>query len=234
MKQKDYVIDALARLGAVATLGELYRSCDTHSWGTKTPFATIRRIVQTSDEIFKIHPGLYGLSAKKDEILSKFDLKNKKENQAFTHAYYQGIIAQIGILRGLSSYIPPQDKNKIFLGRKLGEMANLDKIYDFTYPQILKFAKTIDVVWFNSRKMPCAFFEVEHSTDFKNSINKFFELQDFRAKFFVVADKARKAQFEGVISVSIYSPIRNFVKFADYESIATQYEKENLKIETGI
>ena len=37
--------------------------------------------------------------------------------------------------------------------------------------------------------MPCAFYEVEHSTDMKNSLNKFYKLQDFRAKFYIVAAK---------------------------------------------
>lgn len=247
--QKDYVLSAINQLGAVATLGELYRTTDVSAWNTKTPFATIRRIVQTSDEIFKIQPGLYALSAKKGEILERLGLengtkseckskiaehKNATQKSDFTHAYFQGIIAQIGIFRHFESYIPPQDKNKAFLNKKLGETANLREIYDFAYPQILKFAKTIDVVWFNSRQMPYAFFEIEHSTDFKNSINKFYELQDFRARFFVVAHRARKVQFESVLKASIYAPIKNLVKFADYESIVAQYEKESLQVVAGI
>lgn len=75
--------------------------------------------------------------------------------------------------------------------------------------------------------MPYAFHEVEHSTNIKNSINCFYELQDFRAKFFIVADKRRFCEFESIISESIYKPIREFVKFADYESIAKQFEKES-------
>lgn len=40
-------------------------------------------------------------------------------------------------------------------------------MYEFTYPEILRKAKTVDTVWFNERKMPCAFYEVEHTTDIK-------------------------------------------------------------------
>lgn len=68
----------------------------------------------------------------------------------------------------------------------------MDKIYAFTYSEILRRAKTVDTIWFNKRKMPCAFYEVEHSTDIKNSLNKFYELQDFRAKFYIVAAKERE------------------------------------------
>ncbi|MBQ9876429.1 MAG: hypothetical protein IJM31_05030, partial [Campylobacter sp.] len=68
----------------------------------------------------------------------------------------------------------------------------------------------------------------------KNSLNKFYELQDFRANFIIVAKKERFSQFQNIIEASIYSLIRPFVKFADYESIVKQYEKESMKVENGI
>ncbi|MCD8215458.1 MAG: hypothetical protein LUC97_07455 [Clostridiales bacterium] len=64
----------------------------------------------------------------------------------------------------------------MFLERKLSEIAAINSIYSFTYPEILRKAKTVDVIWFNERKMPYAFYEVEHTTDIKNSLNKSYEL----------------------------------------------------------
>lgn len=198
-KQKDFVLKAFEKIGPMATLGELYDKTDISKWGTKTPFATIRRILQTNSEFFKIQPGLCGLSSQKNEILKKICIKNttKIVDNKFTHTYYQGLITEIGIL---------------------------------------KFAKTVDVIWFNDIKMPNSFFEVEHTTDFKNSINKFFELQDFRANFYVVAKKERKKEFENIINSSIYLPIKKLLKFAAYESIVKQFEfqKESLKVKNGI
>lgn len=198
-KQKDFVLKAFEKIGPMATLGELYDKTDISKWGTKTPFATIRRILQTNSEFFKIQPGLCGLSSQKNEILKKICIKNttKIVDNKFTHTYYQGLITEIGIL---------------------------------------KFAKTVDVIWFNDRKMPDSFFEVEHTTDFKNSINKFFELQDFRANFYIVTKKERKKEFENIINSSIYLPIKKPVKFAVYESIVKQFEfqKESLKVKNGI
>ena len=95
--QEQQVIDALREQGGYATLGELYHLVDTRLWATKTPNETIRRIVQVSNEIFKIQPGLWAL-----EITNR--------------------------------------------------------------------ARTVDVIWFNERLMPHTFFEVEHSTDFQNSL----------------------------------------------------------------
>lgn len=237
-RQKDFVLKAFKKIGPMATLGELYDKTEISKLETKTPFATIRRILQTNSEFFKIQLGLWRLSSQKNEILKKICIKNttKIVDNKFTHTYYQGLITEIGNLKNYQTYIPSQDKNKIYIDKQLFYSAKMTKIYDFTYPGILKFAKTVDVIRFNDRKMPDSFFEVEHTTDFKNSINKFFELQDFRANFYVVAKKERKKEFENIINSSIYLPIKKPVKFAAYESIVKQFEfqKESLKVKNGI
>ena len=211
-------------------MSQLYYATDISSWKTKTPFASIRRILQTNPEFFKIQPGLWGLSDYKKEILEKFSIKNNRisGSNEFTHTYYQGIIAEIGNSRNFKTFVPAQDKNRLFVNRKLSEVATTDKC-DFTYPEIVRFAKTVDVIWFNERNLPNSFFEVEHSTDFKNSINKFYELQDFRAKFWIAGKKERRRQFEDVINASIYYPIKKLVSFVDYENLVRQYEKEMSK-----
>lgn len=232
MLQKDYVIEAMRANGGYATFQQLNKLVDCSSWGTKTPAATIRRIVQKNDEFFRIQSGLWALKEYENEVNKKFKIQNKSEKSLneFTHSYFQGIIAEIGNIRKLGTYVPAQDKNKLFLEKKLCEVATVHSIYEFTYPEILRKAKTVDTVWFNERKMPCAFYEVEHTTDIKNSLNKFYELQDFRARFCIVASKERKRQFDDIISSSIYTPIRKIVEFIDYDSLAKQYENES-KIE---
>jgi hypothetical protein len=43
--------------------------------------------------------------------------------------------------------------------------------------------------------MPSHLYEVEHSTDIQNSLLKFNELEDFNAKFFIVADRVREKEY---------------------------------------
>ena len=59
--QTQQVIDTLRKQGGYATLGMLYHLGDTSSWATKTPNESIRRIVQNSNEIFRIQPGLWAV-----------------------------------------------------------------------------------------------------------------------------------------------------------------------------
>lgn len=232
MKQKEFVIDAMRRNGGYATFQQLNGMIDFSTWGTKTPFASIRRIVQINPEFFRVQPGLWALRECEDAVLARFqiDRNSEKSVHEFTHSYFQGIIVQIGNQKRYDTYVPPQDKNKKFLETRLSDITTVDQIYSFTYPELLRRARTVDTIWFNERKMPCAFYEVEHSTDMKNSLNKFYELQDFRARFFVVAAKERKAQFEDTIHQSIYRDIRDMVEFVNYDALITQYNYEHNRV----
>ena len=225
--QVDDIIETMQKNGGYATLAHLNQNVDTSSWKTKTPFESIRCYLQRSDEFFKIQPGLWALTNYRESVLKKFQIKeNEKEQiETFTHSYYQGLIVDIGNMKNLKTYVPAQDKNKLFLDKKLGQISTMTDIPEFTYPKITNRAKTIDIIWFNEREMPTAFYEVEHSTNIINSLNKFFELQDFRARFCIVADKKRKNEFDDKISQSIYKPIKSLVNFVDYEMLANQHSK---------
>src|SRR5215510_12917529 len=197
MKQHEAVIKAMQEHGGYATLGQLYQSAPQmpgSDWGTKTPFASIRRIVQTRDEFFKVRPGLWALTSEKENVMRLFTDQNViKKQSEYSHYFFQGLVVEIGNFKGFKTFIPTQDKNKPFAQKKLGDVSTLPKLYDFTYADVLRRAQTIDVAWLNLRKYPDSLFEIEHSTDIYNSLIKFVELQDFRVKFYIVADNRRKA-----------------------------------------
>lgn len=215
--------------GGYATLRRLNEIVDFSTWRTKTPEASVRRIVQQTKEIFKIQPGLWALEEMRNEVLGKFELKvgDKKSEEMFSHGYYQGLLIEIGKYRNKITYIPAQDKNRKFMGQPLSEITNTTDIPKFTYDKLLKKAKTVDVIWFNERKMPSDFYEVEHTTDIKNSLAKFYELQDFYASFYIVADQHRKKEFEDKLQVSMFQSIEKRVRFLDYQRVVGLYE--NLK-----
>ena len=101
-------------------------------------------------------------------------------------------------------------------------LGSLIKLPDFTANKLIQSkARTVDVIWFNhSRYMPAAFYEVEHSTDIKNSLSKFYELQDFNAKFRIVANESREDEFKEKINASIFDEIRDRVRFLSYSKLA--------------
>jgi hypothetical protein len=229
MKQHEAVIQAMKQNGGYATLGQLYQSAPNISgstWGTKTPFASIRQIVQTHNEFFKIRRGLWGLTAEKERVMSLFvDQSGSEKQREYSHYFFQGLVVEIGNFKGFKTFIPTQDKNKPFVQKTLGDISTLPKLYDFTYTNVLNRAKTIDVAWLNPRRYPDSFFEIEHSTDIYNSLLKFVELQDFRVKLYIVADVRRKAEFENKVTLTAFSSIKPFVKFLDYDSVSELHAK---------
>jgi hypothetical protein len=112
------VIEVLRKTGGYATLRRLNELVDFSTWATKTPEASVRRIVQDSPEIFKIQPGLWALEEMRDAVLRKFELKpgNKKSEEIFTHGYYQGLLVEIGKYRNHTTYVPAQDQSNMGTG----------------------------------------------------------------------------------------------------------------------
>lgn len=234
MKQYEAVIQTIETLGGIATLQQLnqevfkIREC---KWNTKTPFASIRRIVQQTKEIYKIKPGLYALESYRKQLEAKGIVveteknKNSQEYIKFTHSYYQGLLLSIGNMKGHSTFAPNQDKNKLFGNQKIDDIRTLHKIPIFSYPNYVQRSSTIDVIWFNERNMPDSFFEIEHSTDITNSLQKFNDLQDFHTKMYIVADIKRFDEFKSKLEYISFNLIRKEkrVEFISYTDLEKQY-----------
>ena len=226
LTQEQQVVERMRGEGGYATLKRLNEIIDFSTWKTKTPEASVRRIVQQSRCFFKIQPGLWALEEYRSTVLQKFELKigNKKSEEQFSHGYYQGLLVEIGKMRNQKTYIPAQDKNRKFMELRLGDVSDTTNLPPFTHENLLKRAKTVDVIWFNGRNMPSNFYEVEHTTDIKNSLSKFYELQDFYAGFYIVADEYRKKEYEDKLHVSMFEAIEKRVKFLDYGRVVSMYE----------
>jgi hypothetical protein len=231
MKQHEAVIQAMRDRGGFSTLAMLYaealRVPGSH-WSTKTPQASIRRIVQEHPAFFRIRPGLWGLCEMRREIEQRLLIPpgtpgRKPQATEFDHTYFQGLAVQWGNFQRFGTTVPSQDRNKQFLGRPLGGVCSLDKCPEFTYPHLISKAKFVDVVWSNERRLPSAFIEIEFTTDFNNALIKFCEFQDFRARLTVIADAACRRAYDAKIGLAAFRPIRDLVSFIDFEGLARSH-----------
>lgn len=237
MTQAQAVIETINHLGGIATLNQINQNIfkiEDCQWKTKTPFASVRRIVQQTAGIYKIKPGLYALESyrkqlEQDGIMVQTEKnKDSEEVRTFNHAYYQGLLLEMGKMRHLLTFVPDQDKNKRFLTTPLGDIRTLTAIPLYSYPALVKRSSTIDVIWFNENQMPHSFFEIEHSTDIQNSLLKYNDLQDFYVRMVIVADEKRHSEFLSKLDYAAFSELRlnKRVAFLSYESLDKQYEQE--------
>lgn len=238
MTQSQAVIETIESLGGVATLNQINQNVfqfEECKWGTKTPFASIRRIVRHTKGIYRIRLGLYALETYRQQLENNGIIVQNEHNEnseiikTFNHAYYQGLLLEMGKMRHLDTFVPDQDKNKLFLNQScLGDLRTIQVIPEYTYSQLVKRSSTIDVIWFNDRLMPHSFFEIEHSTDIQNSLLKFNDLQDFAARMIIVADGKRYHEFISKMGYISFRSLMNNkrVSFLSYESLDKQYIQE--------
>lgn len=238
MTQNQAVIETIEMLGGIATLNQINQhvfEITDCQWGSKTPFASIRRIVRHTNGIYRIKPGLYALESHRKELEQNGILVQDEHNQDseiiknFNHAYYQGLLLEMGKMRHLDTFVPDQDKHKQFLNQaQLGDLRTFQELPEYSFPQLVKRSSTIDVIWFNDRHMPHSFFEVEHSTDIQNSLLKFNDLQDFSARMVIVADEKRHHEFIVKMGYAAFKELlqNRRVDFLSYESLDKQYNQE--------
>ena len=223
------VVSALQQLGGIATLSQLNRHLlapggTATQWATKTPEATIRRIVRnTPDRIHVLKPGLYCLQEQAAAYANDYNLpqegKVPPNVEKRNHWYYQGLLLEIGNARDYRTYLPAQDKNRVFGNQRLGEVCGTTRLPNFGYQKFVRRARTVDVIWFNRRDMPTELFEVEFSTDMLNSLSKFNELRDFYTQFSIVAPPHRKSHFDDRIGMDTFHEIRRRVTFISTDQI---------------
>jgi len=231
MKQCEAVIKVMEENGGYATLGFLNQHVfriEECKWGTKTPFASIRRIVQDPRFFFKIRPGLWALNSHRDRLPAGiFPAKDlpPAERAEYDHTYYQGLLVELGNFRKFATFVPNQDKNKLYLGRRLSAVKTMDSIYPFGFDRLVRVAQTIDVAWFNERNMPANLLEVEHSTAMSGSLMKFVELQDFNTNFYIVADELRRKEFHAKLAMEAFRAVSARVDFWTYEEVAELHSK---------
>ena len=125
-------------------------------------------------------------------------------------------------------YVPAQDKNRTFGNQKLGDVCDTTRLPSFGYQNFLRSARTVDVIWFNRRDMPAKMFEVEMSTDMRNSLTKFNELRDFYTQLKIVAPNARQNHFADRIEMDTFHEIRGRVKFMGIDELEKRYSTGRL------
>ena len=227
MNQREAVVEAMRANGGYATLGHLYKEAMKSprvKWETKTPFKSINRIVQDPKYFFRIRPGLWALLEAKNKLPAELTKKPKPESD---HTYYQGLLVELGNLRGHQTFVPKQDRGKAFLGKPLAGLVTVDDIYPFTYPEIVRRAASVDVIWFNQRKFPTEFIEVENTTDMHGALLKFVIFDAFNSTFRVVAPGPRKGEFESKLDHPSFTSIAKRTKFTSYDVVADMHTKAN-------
>ncbi|OGY51690.1 MAG: hypothetical protein A3J59_00230 [Candidatus Buchananbacteria bacterium RIFCSPHIGHO2_02_FULL_56_16] len=208
--------------GYYAPLKLIYKKFEKYrKFSGLTPLKTIQERVQRDKRFTRIGLGVYALTEHLDELPQVITPKTTSEKTNQRHSAIQGMIIEIGNMEGFDTYTP--DRSKMFANKKLGNIATIKEFPLFTYEKITHSVKFVDVAWFNERGFPEKIFEVEDSTDFRGSLVKFAELQDFNTSFNLVASVERKTKYDREVSKMAFINIVSRCHFVNYADIEEYY-----------
>ena len=103
----------------------------------------------------------------------------------------------------------------------------MHEIYPFTYPEIVRRAATVDVIWFNQRRMPIEFIEVENTTDMNNALLKFMNFDGFFSTFRIVSPLARQAEFASKLKHPAFKTLESRIRFTSYDYLSIMHSKSS-------
>lgn len=208
--------------GYYASLQLIYKEFEKYRlFSGKTPLKTIQERVQRDKRFTRIGLGIYALCEHIDKLPRLIEPKNLVEKISYTHTKIEGMIIEMGNMDGFDTYTP--DKSKIFDNKQLGNLITIKKIPNFTYKKIIHSIQYIDVIWFNRRGFPEKVFEIEDSTDFRNSLVKFTEIQDFKTNFNLISASERRKKYEQEVTRAAFQSIIERCRFIDYNDIEKLY-----------
>lgn len=241
LRWKDAVLEVLHQNNGATTLATLYAETPKFIAKSKSEDYThdIRGYLTRLKKENKIKQiGLSTYALKDFEPTNNIyeEILNEKVTQksfiALTettmHGHLQGMLIEIGNMQGYDTYTP--DKNVVFNGKSLSEVASMKVIPEFTYSKAVKKIAQIDVIWFKEG-YPVKTFDVEHSTDFTKALVRSYQLKYFTAKCFMVADKKKQKLFEDRITTKPFDELQDGVELLFNSDVFDGY-KNMLKIAT--
>ncbi len=223
----EKIMEAHGGSASLKTLyDEIWQYIDRSKFHGKTPLATIRQRLQTTERqgnkrFKRISIGHWALA---DYTLPRTAEKEEERN----HTEIQGMLLIIGSnLWDMKTY--SANKKKEFEGQKLEDIATYKQCPPFTYDRFIKEISRIDIIWFNKQGFPKRAFEVEHTTKFKGAFGRFLRLEHFQTKLFCVAEKQKKSKFEEIKEDPTYSAIKTRVGFWSYDEVEATYRAALIK-----
>lgn len=219
----DAIEQVMIANGYYAPLQLIYKEFEKYRPLTgKTPLATIQERVQRDERFKRIGLGVYALAEHLDKLPSAPKPKTEPEKRGYVHTSIQGMIIELGNMEGFKTFTP--DKSKVFDNKRLGNLATLGEMPQFTYAEIVRSTQYVDVIWFNAEGFPEKAFEVEDSTDFRSSLVKFTDLRFFNMTFHLIAAFERKAKYEREVARSVFGNISSRCHFTSYDEITKLYD----------
>lgn len=122
------------------------------------------------------------------------------------HLKMQWMLIKIGIWEGYDVWVAGNDRNKSYNREKFSDLC-LQDLPHLAGPEVLKIARSIDVIWFKKKSaQPVRFFEIEHTSSIYSGLLRLNDVKiDYPLpKATIVADSNRKNLYESLLILKLF------------------------------
>ena len=155
------------------------------------------------------------------------EVKEIKQDKIRMHSYIEGICIELGNFDKFKTYTAdPSAKfsNKI----QLSSITTLNAFPQFTYEDIVKIIKRIDVLWFNPKGLlfPKRAFEIVDSVGtLGEAFNRMYQLSQFNLDFYIIGQEKNRNKFEQKRNIEPYIKEKDRFIYKSYDEIISFYNK---------
>ena len=148
------------------------------------------------------------------------------------HLKIQWMMVKIGIWEGYDVWVAGNDRNKSYNNEKFSDLC-LAELPQLAGPEVLKIARSIDVIWFRKRSsQPVRFFEIEHTSSVYSGLLRLNDVKiDYPLpKATIIADTKRKNLYDSQISRRTFqdSELAEVCDFMSYDDIKKWFDAEKV------
>jgi len=158
----------------------------------------------------------------------KKEINKIKQDKIRMHSYIEGICIELGNFDNYKTYTAdPSAKfsNEI----QLSSITTINLFPKFTYEDILKVIKRIDVLWFNSKGLlfPKRAFEIVDSIGtLGEAFNRMYQLSQFNLDFYIIGQEKNRKKFEQKRNIEPYIKEKKRFIYKSYDEIISFYNKK--------
>ena len=227
MTKIEAIRQVMLERGGTATLNDIYENIEKYyptAKNSKDWQAGIRgvlyREIKNNKMFKKIGLSIYALA---DYVEAPTP---KQKDKIRMHSFIEGICLEIGNYNNYETYTA--EPSALYRDRiHLNQIATLSQVPNFTYEEVIREVKRIDVLWFNKKGLlyPQKVFEIVDSIGTLNgAFNRSLQLNQFKTQFYIVAPEKHREKFDQVMGQYPYNSCDSSFSFINYEEIQEYYE----------
>lgn len=186
------------------------------------------REVKNNRNFKRVGFGIYALHEYQEEKV----IEDIKKDNVQMHSYIEGLLVELGNYERFDTYCA--DPTATFQANVfINQIATIRNFPEFTYSEINRVAKRIDVIWFTKQgyKFPKKAIEVVDSIGtLGESLSRMYQLKEFQTDFLVVSPMKFLDKISDTLRREPYSIHKERFSVRHYDDIISYY-KSTLEIE---